>query len=69
MTEEELCWIGALYEIEEQICGKPPDERRNLRHGRAVSLLDNLKLWFGATLATYSPKSQTTKAIRCALKH
>ncbi|MGP3659727.1 IS66 family transposase [Burkholderia gladioli] len=67
VTEEALRRIGALYKIEEQIRGKPPDERRSVRQARAVPLLDDMKRWFEATLAKLSAKSDTTKAIRYAL--
>lgn len=67
VTEEALRRIDALYEIEEQIRGKPPDERHNIRQARAVPLLDDMKRWFDATLTTLSAKSDTTKAIRYAL--
>jgi len=32
--------IGQLYAIEEQIRGRPPDERRKVRQERSRSLLD-----------------------------
>ncbi|MBU9445107.1 IS66 family transposase [Burkholderia multivorans] len=67
VTEEALRRIGALYKVEEQIRGKPPDERRSVRQARAVPLLDDMKRWFEATLTTLSAKSDTTKAIRYAL--
>lgn len=67
VTEEALRRIGALYRIEEQIRGKPPDERLHVRQAQAVPLLDDMKRWFEATLATLSAKSDTTKAIRYAL--
>ncbi|MGF6875766.1 dsRNA-specific ribonuclease [Paraburkholderia sp. MM5477-R1] len=59
VTEEALRRIGALYRIEEQIRGKPPDERRSVRQARAVPLLDDMKRWFEATLATLSRRSPT----------
>ncbi|WP_175813673.1 IS66 family transposase [Burkholderia contaminans] len=67
VTEEALHRIGALYKIEEQIRGKPPDERHSVRQARAIPLLDDMKRWFEATLATLSAKSDTTKAIQYAL--
>jgi transposase len=67
VTEDALRRIGALYKIEEQIRGKPPDERRRVRQAQAVPLLDDMKRWFDATLTTLSAKSDTTKAIRYAL--
>jgi len=67
VTEEALRRIGALYEIEEQIRGKPPAERHSMRQARAIPLLDDMKRWFDATLTTLSSKSDTTKAIQYAL--
>jgi transposase len=34
IAEEALKRIAALYEIEKQIRGRPPDERRQIRHER-----------------------------------
>lgn len=59
--------IGALYRIEEQIRGKPPDERRAIRQTRAAPLLAELRAWMEKTLRSLSPKSETTEAIRYAL--
>lgn len=67
MTREALERIGALYKIEEQIRGKPPDERRRVRQEQAVPLLDDMLRWFESLLPTLSAKSDTTKAIRYAL--
>ncbi|ARF89617.1 IS66 family transposase [Burkholderia cenocepacia] len=67
ITTEALERIGALYQIEAQIRGKPPDERRRIRQTHAVPLLDSLKQWFEATLLTLSGKSDTSKAIQYAL--
>lgn len=63
VTEEALLRIGALYKIEEQIRGKPSDERRSARQARAAPLLDDMKRWFEATLTTPCAKSDATKAI------
>jgi hypothetical protein len=46
--------ISALYKLEELIRGKPPDERRHVRQAQAVPLLDDMKRWLEATLATLS---------------
>jgi transposase-like protein len=59
--------IGALYAIEQQIRGRPPDERRAVRQERSRPLLDGLRSWFEQTLASLSQKSATAKAIRYAL--
>ncbi|MET3448781.1 transposase/uncharacterized coiled-coil protein SlyX [Ralstonia sp. 1138] len=67
ITREALERFGALYRIEAQIRGKPPDERLRVRREKAVPLLDGMKRWFEAVLPTLSAKSDTTKAIRYAL--
>ncbi|KWF84914.1 hypothetical protein WL93_20495 [Burkholderia diffusa] len=54
VTEEALRRICALNKIEEEIRGKPPDERRSARQERAAPLLDDMKRWFEATLALLS---------------
>jgi transposase len=67
VAREALERIGALYGIEEQIRGKPPDERRTVRQAQSKPLLDSLRQWFEATLTKLSRKSDTTVAIRYAL--
>ncbi len=59
--------IGALYAVEKEIRGRPPDERRAVRQERSRPLLDDLRTWFEQTLATLSQKSATAKAIRYVL--
>ncbi|MGB9203351.1 MAG: IS66 family transposase [Terriglobales bacterium] len=66
VAREALVRIGALYEIEETIRGKPPDERRAVRQAQSKPLLDSLRQWFEATLSKLSRKSETTVAIRYA---
>jgi len=67
VAHEALERIGTLYGIEEQIRGKPPDERRATRQAQSKPLLDSLREWFEATLSKLSRKSDTTAAIRYAL--
>jgi hypothetical protein len=67
VAREALQRIGAVYGIEEQIRGKPPNERRAVRQAQAQPLLDSLRQWFEATLSKLSRKSETTVAIRYAL--
>ena len=67
VAREALQRIGALYGVEEQIRGKPPDQRREVRQAQASPLLDSLRQWFEATLSKLSRKSETTVAIRYAL--
>ena len=59
--------IGALYAIEEEARGLPPDIRRAIRQSRAGPLLDELKAWMEASLRRVSGKSELAGAIRYAL--
>jgi len=67
VTAEALERIGALYAIEAEIRGKPPDERRQVRQARAQPLLTELQAWLRTTLAMLSRKSDTAEAILYAL--
>jgi hypothetical protein len=67
VAAEALARIGKLYEIEEQIRGRRPDQRCAVRKARAGPELDALKVWFEATLAQVSAKSVLAIAIRYAL--
>jgi hypothetical protein len=67
VAREALQRIGALYGVEEEIRGKPPDQRRAVRQTQSKPLLDSLRQWFEATLSKLSRKSETTVAIRYAL--
>ena len=59
--------IGALYAIEQEIRGRPPDERRAVRQNRSRPILDELKSWLEQTLPTLSQKSAMAKAIHYTL--
>ena len=59
--------IGALYQIESEIRGCSPDERREVRHARSRPLLDALQVWLEESLGKLSAKSETSQAIRYAL--
>ena len=67
IAKEALERIAALYGIEKEIRGRPPDERREIRNARARPLLDSLQAWFKATLPKLSKKSEVTVAIHYAL--
>ena len=67
VAREALQRIGALYGVEEEIRGKPPDQRLAVRQTQSTPLLDSLRQWFEATLSKLSCKSETTVAIRYAL--
>jgi hypothetical protein len=64
---EALERIGALYEIEEQIRGRPPDKRAAVRQTRAGPLLEDLRAWLMSSLSMSSKKSALAVAIRYAL--
>ncbi len=68
LAAEALGRIQALYAIEGQIRGRPPDERQQVRQARAGPLLEGLKQWLQATLATVWAKSELAGAIGYALK-
>jgi transposase len=67
-AEEALKRIKVLYEIEELIRGKPPDERKRVRQLEAGPLLNGLHAWLQATLASVSTKSELAAAINYSLK-
>jgi transposase len=67
IASEALERIAALYAIEGEIRGRPPDERQQVRHTRARPLLQSLYDWFEVSLTKLSRKSDTTAAIRYAL--
>jgi hypothetical protein len=59
--------IGALYDIEREVRGKPAEVRTETRQARARPLLDELHRWLNKILAGLSRKSDTALAIRYAL--
>jgi transposase len=63
IAAEALQRIGALYAIESEIRGRPPDERAAIRQSRAGPLLESLRQWLRETLAKVSKKSELAKAI------
>jgi transposase len=67
IAKEALERIGALYAIEAEIRGRPPDERRAVRQARARPLLDSLHQWLESCLTKLSRKSDTTAAVKYAL--
>jgi transposase len=66
IAQEALERIGALYDIEKDIKGKPPDVRRAQRQARAGPLLEQLRSRFQDCLARLSAKSELAGAIRYA---
>jgi transposase len=67
LAAEMIDRIGALYDIEQEIRGRRPDERRAVRQERTRPLLDAMKPWLAQILGTLSQKSEAAKAIRYVL--
>lgn len=67
IAQEALERIAALYAIEKEIRGRPPDERREIRQTRARPLLESLHEWLEGCLTKLSQKSDTTAAVKYAL--
>jgi len=63
VAAEALERIGALYAIETEIRGRPPNERAQLRQARAGPLLESLREWLRHTLGRVSKKSELAKAV------
>jgi transposase len=60
--------MDALFAIEREINGRPPDERRSVRAAQSKPLVDNLESWLRAQRGRLSPKSETAKAIDYMLR-
>jgi len=67
VAQEALERIAALYAIESEIRGRPPNERREVRQARARPLLGSLRAWLESCLPKLSQKSDTTAAVKYAL--
>jgi transposase len=67
IAAQALARIRQLYDIEADIRGQPPDERRAQRQMRAVPLLNDLRQWLHETLARTSKKSALAVAISYVL--
>jgi transposase len=67
VAQEALERIAALYAIEREIRGRPPNERREMRQARARPLLESFKVWLESYLPRLSRKSDTTAVVKYAL--
>ena len=68
IAKEALDKIGALYDIERQIRGRPAEERQRIRTEQALPLLESLHVWMKESLSKLSRKSDVSAAIRYALE-
>ncbi len=66
-AKEAIERIAALYAVESDIRGRPPNERQDVRQARARPLLDSLHPWLESCLTKLSRKSDTTAAVKYAL--
>jgi len=67
VAEQALGRIAALYAIEADIRGQPPEERRRQRQARAGPLLEELHAWLGSMVGRVSAKSEIAGAIGYSL--
>ena len=67
LAHEALQRIAALYAIEDNIRGKPPELRLRVRQAHSAPLFAGLRRWFEQTLGRISGKSGLAAAIRYAL--
>ena len=67
LASQALTRIQALYAIEAEIRGRPPDERRRIRRTRSEPLLVGMKTWLDATLLRVPRRGDLAAAIRYAL--
>jgi transposase len=67
IAAEALQRIAALYAIETEARGQPPDRRAEIRQGRSALLFDDLEASLKAQLPKISGKSPLAAAIRYAL--
>jgi transposase len=69
IAAETLQRVAALYVIEAEVRGKPPDLRHAVRQARSRPLVEELFAWLTAQLARLPGSSPTAEAIRYALNH
>jgi len=67
IAKEALERIAALYKIEKEIRGRPPDQRLEIRTQRSRPLLEDFHQWLRTSKSKLSTKSEVTKAIDYAL--
>lgn len=68
IAKEALDRIAELYGIEQDIRGRSPAERKQVRQARSRPLVEAMHVWLKATLAKLSQKSDVAAAIRYALE-
>jgi transposase len=61
-----IAHIRKLYRIEDEIKGKPPDERKAVRQIKSKPILDEMRTWLTEVLSSVPPQSLTGKALNYA---
>ena len=69
LAEEALRRIAALYAIEIDLRGVPPEERQRVRQEQSRPLVEAMHTWFNKQLERLSGRSALAQAIRYALNH
>jgi transposase len=67
LATEAVQRIGQLYDIEREIRGRSPDERKQARQARARPVVDAMHTWLEVSLSKLSRKSDVALAIQYAL--
>ncbi|NIE81627.1 IS66 family transposase [Asaia sp. As-1742] len=67
IAREALDRIGALYDIERQIMGRPAQQRLAVRQQESRPRVEKFRVWCDAQLARIPGKGELAKAIRYAL--
>jgi len=62
-TEMALSFIGKLYDLERQIKGQPPDERKRVRQQQAKPILKQFRAWLDKNQDQVLPKGLLGKAL------
>jgi transposase len=67
VAREALERIGTLYDVERDIRGKPPDERKRQRQARSDPIAKALRTWAETTVSQLSGRSELAAAFRYML--
>lgn len=67
IAEQALQRIARLYEIEKEVRGKTPKQRKDIRQAKAKPIFDDLEAWLLGQLARISGKSPLAGAVRYAI--
>ena len=68
IVDEALLRIAAVYKIEAEIRGLPPEQRMAVRQDRSRQLIDQFFTWLSAQAARVSRKSELGKALAYMLR-